>query len=70
MKWAPKTKTEKMLLDMLSNIWNDDDFIIGVMNDLESDSERERVIRFIEENQDVSTEEIVLLSLEIDLSRN
>lgn len=69
MKWVPKTEKEKALLAMLVNIWDDDDFIVGVMNDLESESEKEKVIHFIEENHDVSPEEIVLLSLEIDLSR-
>lgn len=69
MKWTPKTEKEKALLDILTNVWDDDDFIVGVMNDLESESERERVIRFIEESPDISTEEIVMLSLEIDQAR-
>ena len=42
MKWIPKTKTEKTLLDTLTNIWNDEEFLVGVMNDLESDGEREK----------------------------
>lgn len=63
------TETEKQLVELLSEIWNNNEFIIGVLNSLENDDERKEVIEFIESNEDVTTEQIDLLSLEISSSR-
>lgn len=63
------TETEKRLYKMLTEIWTDNDFIIGTLNALEDDAEREEVIELIEHNDDVLPEQITLLSLRIDLAR-
>lgn len=61
--------TEKQLLELLSAIWNNPDFIVGVLNSLKDDDERKEVIEFIENNDDVTSEQIDLLSLDISQSR-
>ena len=63
------TQTEKRLIGILRDIWNDKEFVLGVMNDLETDEERQAVIDYIKDNKETSTEEIVLLALNIDLTR-
>jgi hypothetical protein len=63
------TQTEKRLIGILRDIWNDKEFVLGVMNDLETDEERQAVIDYIKDNKEATTEEIVLLALNIDLTR-
>ena len=64
------SNTEKQLLELLSEIWDDSDFIVGVLNSLKDDDERKEIIEFIENNDDVTSEQIVLLSLDISQSRD
>ena len=63
------TKIEIRLMGILRDIWDDEEFVVGVMNDLETDEERKAVIDYINGTKGVTTEEIVLLSLNIDLTR-
>ena len=63
------TITERQLAEMLSVIWDNNDFIVGVLNVLKNDDERNEVIEFIESNDDVTSEQIDLLSLNISQSR-
>ena len=68
-KMEKLSNTEKQLLELLSEIWDDSDFIVGVLNSLKDDDERKEIIEFIENNDDVTSEQIVLLSLDISQSR-
>ena len=63
------TPTEKQLISMLKEIWNDKDFVIGIITDLETDEERQVVIDYIKNADDVTPEDLVLLSLHIDTER-
>lgn len=64
------TETEKHLYKLLLSIWDDNDFIIGVLNALEDDDECKEVIEFIESKEKVTASEITLLSLDISQSRD
>ena len=63
------TKTEEQLIDKLLAIWNDTEFVVGILAYLENDEERQMMLDYIAENEKVSTEELVLLSLSIDKQR-
>ena len=63
------TQTEKRLIGMLRDIWDDKEFVLGVVTNLETDEERQAVIDYIQNNEEVTTEELVLLSLDIELNR-
>ena len=67
------TEIEKQLIGILRDIWDDKDFILGVITDLETDEERQTVIDYIKENRDTAsdsiTDDIILLSLFIDQTR-
>lgn len=69
-KMEKLSDTEKQLLELLSTIWNNPDFIVGVLNSLKDDDERKEVIEFVENNEDVTSEQIDLLSLDISQSRD
>lgn len=64
------TKVEKELVKKLRTIWNDKEFVIGVLSHLKDDGERGEVIEFIDNNDDVTSEQIDLLSLDISQSRD
>lgn len=64
------TETEKKLYEMLLKIWDDTDFLVGALNSLVDDEEREEVIEFIESNEDVTASQITLLTLDISQSRD
>lgn len=63
------TRTEEQLVDELLAIWNDAEFVTGILAYLEEDEERQIMLDYIDKNEDVSTEELVLLSLFIDKQR-
>ena len=59
------TETEKELVRKLRAIWNDKEFVIGVLSHLKDDEERGEIIEFIDSNDNVKSEDVVLLSLDI-----
>lgn len=60
------SQTVLHLINKLKLYWeNDEEFIIGVLNDLKTDEERELVIDYIDNGKDVTYENIILLSLEL-----
>lgn len=63
------TKTEERLVDKLLEIWNDAEFVAGILAYLESDAERQTMLDYIAENEKATTEDLVLLSLFIDRQR-
>ena len=63
------TEVEKELVEKLRSIWNDKNFVIGVLSYLKNDEERRKLIEFIDSNDDVTSEQIDLLSLNIGQSR-
>ena len=63
------TRTERQLVDKLLTIWNDEEFVAGILAYLEDDAERQMVLDYIAENENASTEDLVLLSLYIDQQR-
>lgn len=64
------SKTRKLLIDKLFSIWNNKNFVIGVICNLKSDDEVQHIIRFIQNNKGASTDDILLESLRIDSERN
>lgn len=64
------TETEKELAGKLRSIWNDKEFVMGVLSHLKDDEEREEIIEFIDSNDDVTSEQITLLALDISQTRD
>lgn len=65
------SKTTLQLIDKLKAFSEgDEEFILGVLIDLKSDDEREIVIKYIDEGNDVSYENIILVALELNQQRN
>jgi hypothetical protein len=61
--------TGKTLYDKLYRIFNDDEFVLGVLIDVKTDSEKQELLDYIEEVKDISSEEVILKSLTINEER-
>ena len=59
------TEVEKELVEKLRIIWNDKEFVIGVLSFLESDEERKHVLDFIQNKNDVTSDDVIYLVLSI-----
>lgn len=64
------TEVEKELVKKLRDIWDDKEFAVGVLSHLKNDEERGEIIEFIDSNDNAKSEDVVLLSLDIDRSRD
>ena len=56
-----KTETGRKLFDLLKNIWDDEDFIVGTLSEVKGDEKRQKLIDFIEE-ENVTDSEIIVLA--------
>ena len=63
------TKTEERLVDKLLAIWNDAEFVAGVLAYLESDVERQTMLDYIAKTDNVTPDDLALLALFIDKQR-
>lgn len=60
-----QTDVGKQLVKMLTDIWDDKEFILGCLVDLPGDSQKQKLIDFIEEENETDSDVITLASLDI-----
>lgn len=58
------------LADKLRDIWDDEEFIVGVLSDLETEEDLERVIHYIDAGVDIDPSSIVCFSTEMQLAKS
>lgn len=63
MRFSKEKKRE--LIQKLRNIFDDNEFVLGVLCDLGSDNDIDTVLEYIEQNENAKSEDIILLSLQI-----
>ncbi len=63
------SKQNKELIDILFSIWDNKNFVLGVVCNLETDEEAQSMIDFIRSNDGLSTDDILLKSLFINRDR-
>ncbi len=69
MSFSKEKKRE--LIQKLRKIFDDKEFILGVLCDLESDNDIDTILKYIEQNKNAKSEDIILLSLQIaELNNN
>ena len=56
-----KTETGRKLFDLLKNVWDDEDFIVGTLSAVKGDEKRQKLIDFIEE-ENITDDEIIVLA--------
>lgn len=65
-----RSDTTLKLISKLRKYSSDDDYILGVLAESSFDEDRQLIIDFIEQGENVSYETIILFSLEIGLQRD
>lgn len=63
-------KTKRKLFEKLKEFYPDKDFVGGVLSNTEHDVDRQKIIEYIDKGNDVSVENIILLSLHLNNERN
>ncbi len=56
--------TDKELIKLLKTIFNNYDFILGVMSEVKNEKDKKDLISYIKNNPNITAEEISLISLE------
>ena len=67
---ADTKEVKRKLFDKLKAYYPDKDFVVGVVSDVKEDEDREAIIDYIDNGEDVSVENIILLSLHLSNERN
>lgn len=62
------TKTRVKLFEKLCSIYDDRDFVVGVMSNVVTDKDSQALLYYIENGEDVTIESIILLSLELGIA--
>lgn len=60
-----KTELDEKLLSLLLKSWEDEEFIVGVFQDLETDENKRKLIDFIEEENETDSDVIILAAMDI-----
>lgn len=61
-------KIRMELFEKLCSIYDDKDFVVGVMSNVVTDEDSQALINYIENGEDVSIESIILRSLELGIA--
>ena len=56
--------TDKELIKLFKTIFNNYDFILGVMSEVKDEEDKKDLINYIKSNPNITAEEISLISLE------
>lgn len=62
-------KTKEALIKKLYSIWDDREFVAGVVSFLDEEFEMKQVLDHIEANEDITPSELLLIALSIDKDR-
>jgi hypothetical protein len=60
-----KTELDEKLLSLLLKSWKDEEYIVGVFQDLETDENKRELIDFIEEENVIDSDDIILAAMDI-----
>lgn len=60
------SNTSLALIDELRDLFDDDEFVMGVLVYADTESDRRTILDFIRKNDDVTVETVTVLALELD----
>ena len=60
---------KRELFDKLNSFHHDKDFVVGVMSNAKHEEDRKTIIDYMENGEDVTVENIILLSLHLNNER-
>lgn len=59
-----------LLIEKLKQFSSEDDYVIGTLMDVETESDKKKLLDYIESGKDVSYENIILYAMELDMKRS
>jgi hypothetical protein len=62
-------KIKRQLFDRLKAYYPDKDFVCGVISNTKNDEDRLKIVDYMDNGEDVSVENIILLSLDLNQKR-
>lgn len=62
------TKIKLMLGEKLCQLYDDKDFVIGVLNSAVSDNNAQAILDYMQSGENVTAEDIILFALELDMA--
>lgn len=65
-KEKSQTETGKQLVKMLTDIWDDKEFILGCLIDLPDDEKKQTLIDFIIDEEITDSDDVILAAAAID----
>lgn len=60
-------EVKKMLFDRLREYYDDKDFVSGVISNTKNDDDRKTILDYMDNGEDVTVENIILLSLQSEI---
>lgn len=60
-----QTETGQKLVRMLTEVWGDKEFILGCLVDLPTDALKQKLIDFMDEEEEIDSDTLTLASLDI-----
>lgn len=64
------SETSLKLIKKLEELWNDREFVIGIMSDAVTEEERAEVLRFMETYDDVNVETVTVFAIRLAQRRD
>ena len=64
------TDLDNMLLEKLKAIYDDKDFIVGIFSNADNQDDRQRIVDYIDAGEEVTVENLLLLSVFLDNKRH
>lgn len=64
------SNTSLALIDELRDLFDDDEFVMGVLVYADTESDRRTILDFIRKNDDVTVETVTVLALELDRKKH
>lgn len=56
----------KNVLDRLKGIWNDEDFLVGTMLELNTETKLQKMLKFLIETETNNSDDVISYSIKID----
>lgn len=63
------SKITSEFIRLIRTIWDDDEFVLGMLTFADNDDDRQTIIDFINAGEDVDIETVSVLALELDRRR-
>ena len=62
-------EVKETLRERLREIYDNKDFVLGVLSNASHSDDRRAILKYIEKGEEITTENLILLSVDLDIKR-